>query len=64
MYLLEILAIVIRVTQSSSSTVLQKQALMILRNLAFSSTHKTRIVAECKFIYHKIIYLLAFSYIF
>jgi hypothetical protein len=47
-------AIIIRLAHSSSSSVLQRQALMILRNLAFSSTHKTRIVAECKFIFNKI----------
>ena len=38
--------IVLRVAHTSSSTILQRQALMILRNLAFSSTHKARIVAE------------------
>ena len=45
--------IIIRVAQSSSSSlssVLQRQALLILRNLAFSSTHKAKIVAERKFI--------------
>jgi outer membrane biosynthesis protein TonB len=47
---LEIFAIIIRVAHSSPSSVLQRQALLILRNLAFSSTHKARIVAEGKFI--------------
>jgi hypothetical protein len=47
---LELFAIVIRVAHSSQSTVLQRQALLILRNLAFSSTHKARIVAERKLI--------------
>ena len=49
---LEMFAIIIRLAHSSSSSVLQRQALMILRNLAFSSTHKARIVAECKFTSH------------
>ncbi|UJR37939.1 hypothetical protein I4U23_030624 [Adineta vaga] len=43
-------AIIIRVAHSSPSTVLQRQALLILRNLAFSSTHKARIVSEPKYI--------------
>ncbi|CAF4086437.1 unnamed protein product [Rotaria sordida] len=46
----EIFAIIIRLAQSSSSSILQRQALLILRNLAFSSTHKARIVAELKYI--------------
>jgi hypothetical protein len=45
---LEMFAIVIRLAHSSSSSILQRQALLILRNLAFSSTHKARIVAERK----------------
>ena len=43
-------SIILRVADTSSSTILQRQALMILTNLAFSSTHKARIVAEDKFI--------------
>jgi len=46
----EIFGILIRLAQTSSSTSLQRQSLLILRNLAFSSTHKARIVAESKFI--------------
>ncbi|CAF4273292.1 unnamed protein product [Rotaria sp. Silwood2] len=46
----EMFAIIIRLAQSSSSAILQRQALLILRNLAFSSTHKARIVAETKYI--------------
>ena len=46
-------SIVIRLAQPSSSAVLQRQALLILRNLAFSSTHKARIVAERKFLLKK-----------
>lgn len=45
---LEIFGILLRLAQTSPSTLLQRQALLILRNLAFSSTHKARIVAECK----------------
>lgn len=44
----ELFAIIIRVAHSSPSPVLQRQALLILRNLAFSSTHKARIVSERK----------------
>ncbi|CAF1410192.1 unnamed protein product [Rotaria magnacalcarata] len=44
----EIFAIIIRLAQTSSSAILQRQALLILRNLAFSSTNKARIVAEPK----------------
>ena len=40
--------ILIRLAHSSPSAILQRQALLVLRNLAFSSTHKARIVAECK----------------
>lgn len=47
-FYVEMFAIIIRIANSSSSPVLQRQALMILRNLAFSSTHKARIVAESK----------------
>lgn len=46
---LEIFPIIVRVAQTSSSSVLQRQSLLILRNLAFSSTHKSRVIAECKF---------------
>ncbi|CAF1083476.1 unnamed protein product [Rotaria sp. Silwood1] len=46
----EMFAIIIRLAQSSSSAILQRHALLILRNLAFSSTHKARIVAEPKYI--------------
>ena len=38
--------VLVRLAHSSPSTVLQRQSLLILRNLAFSSTHKARIVAE------------------
>lgn len=52
---LEILSILIRLAQvSSSSAALQRQALLVLRNLAFSSTTKARIVAECKLLQLKI----------
>jgi hypothetical protein len=47
-YFLEMFAIILRLAHSSSSTVLQRQAILILRNLAFSSAHKARIVAERK----------------
>ncbi|CAF1556450.1 unnamed protein product, partial [Adineta ricciae] len=46
----ELFAIIIRVAHSSPSPVLQRQALLILRNLAFSTTHKARIVSEPKYI--------------
>ncbi|CAF1037172.1 unnamed protein product [Adineta steineri] len=46
----EMFAILIRIAHSSSSSVLQRQALLILRNLAFSSTHKARIVSESKYV--------------
>jgi hypothetical protein len=52
---LEMFAIVIRLAHSSSSSILQRQALLILRNLAFSSTHKARIVAERKWFFKSII---------
>ena len=38
--------VLIRLAHSSSSSLLQRQSLLILRNLAFSSTHKARIAAE------------------
>ncbi|CAF0945383.1 unnamed protein product [Adineta steineri] len=46
----EMFAILIRIAHSSSSSVLQRQALLILRNLAFSSTHKAGIVSESKYV--------------
>ena len=55
--------IILRVAHSSSSTILQREALMILRNLAFSSTHKARIVAEGRslsYVFHKFLYQSVF----
>ena len=49
-YVLELFSIAIRIAQASPSSILQRQAVLILRNLAFSSTNKTRLVSDCKFL--------------